>query len=143
SQSSEINQVIQEAVDQKRAKLHVIMQPEPMSYAEDLPQFQRRNWQLAHHVFTYLVKRDGLQPLTNRQLRVASHIYIPARMEIISFQGKTVILDGAHNPQKLQALVRGIRQAYPKQAVACMVSFVSSGATKIRPNLEVLRTLST
>ncbi len=49
-------------------------------------------------------------------------------MDIVSFKGKTVIVDGSHNEQKIAALARSIRAAYPDQKIAALVSFVGGNS---------------
>lgn len=43
-----------------------------------------------------------------------SNAFIPGRLEVIN-RRPLVILDGAHNPDKVKALVRAIRSLFPKQ----------------------------
>jgi len=43
------------------------------------------------------------------------NIAIPGRIEMVSVFGKTLILDGAHNPMKMQGVVQAIKAQFPKE----------------------------
>lgn len=137
-QGGEVMQVLQEACADQQANLHELS-PEPSAeIAAVLPLFQQRNWQLAHAVFEYVVRRDSLPALQNIVLAETTKTYVPARMETVVKGQKTIILDGAHNPQKLTQLVRSLRQAFPQTKTACMVSFVESKQDSLEDNLRIL-----
>ncbi len=59
-------------------------------------------------------------------------------MEIVKYQTKTIIIDGAHNPQKLQALLASIEHSYPDQPIAVMAGFVQSRPKRLHANLRQL-----
>ncbi len=138
-QSDEVMNVFRQVCEDKGASLQVVKSSPESS---DLPLFQQRNWHLAHAVYEYLTDRDGLPQLDAQMLAQTTHIHIPGRMEVFHLQGKTIILDGAHNPQKLQALVGSIQHAYPGTSVACLVSFVRINELKVQDNLKVLLPLT-
>lgn len=80
---------------------------------EGLPQYQQRNWLLAHWVYTYLQQRDALQHLTSQVLSKTQSVQVPGRMDVRQISGKTIVMDGAHNAQKMTAFVDSFRQLYP------------------------------
>lgn len=80
---------------------------------DDLPLFQRRNWSLAKTAYDYLVRRDGVVELPGDQLAATQQVNVPARMDIFEVQDKTVVIDGAHNQQKLSACLDSFRQKFP------------------------------
>jgi folylpolyglutamate synthase/dihydropteroate synthase len=131
-------QVLREVCDQQQAELHEIWPLKPGDLPKRMPLFQQRNWYLALSVFEYVSKRDGLSRLNEAQLASTSETYIPARMEILHYKGKTIILDAAHNSQKLSMLARSIKHAYPNQPVACLLSFIRTKQAKVHVNLEAL-----
>ena len=133
-QGEEVMQTIREVSREKAADLHEII-PTPVGPGH-LPSFQRRNWQLARTVYEYLAKRDALTTLDAARLNHAAHTRVPARMETVYFSSKTLVLDGAHNPQKLDALAKSLREIYPHQAIAGMVAFARTKSNKIHDNLE-------
>jgi len=50
----------------------------------------------------------------------------PCRTESVSYHGKTVILDVAHNPNGLQHLFEAIKKRFPKQALRIVVGLSKS-----------------
>jgi dihydrofolate synthase/folylpolyglutamate synthase len=123
-QAQEIVEVIEHECAKQEAKLHLlelpVKLPEELNF---LPLFQQRNFALAEHAVNYTLKRDAIAALTPNEVLIAAETHIPARMEIFEYKDKTIILDGAHNAQKLQALVKSIVTKYPDQSVAAIVSF--------------------
>lgn len=73
-----------------------------------LPHYQSENWQLARTVFDALCSRDNLPALSESQLENAAHNTPPGRYETYTINNKTIILDGAHNPQKLEAFIASL-----------------------------------
>lgn len=52
-----------------------------------------------------------------------AHITLPGRMEQRIWQGTQLILDGAHNPQKIHALCTALESLYPNQPFVFVVAF--------------------
>ena len=124
-QSAEIMTPIVGRAKTKQADMHTVSATSEYAF---LPLFQRRNFAMASAAAGFALERDGAPALTPSQLEQAAHTAIPARMEVHELGGKTVILDGAHNAQKVQALVASIRARYPSQKAAVLF-----GATKAAP----------
>lgn len=75
--------------------------------------FQAENASLALQVCEFISQRDSL-PFNEASLRrKLQMIRFPGRFEEKTISSKTVILDGAHNPQKMNAFVTGIQHRYP------------------------------
>lgn len=75
--------------------------------------YQTENASLALATIYSLSSRDGFA-LDERTIRTAlTTMAIPGRMEVRRNGKSSVILDGAHNPQKIRALADSLRQAYP------------------------------
>jgi dihydrofolate synthase/folylpolyglutamate synthase len=93
---------------EKNANLNVVRNSS-IDHTVALPLFQQRNRYLALQAVAYLAKRDGF---VLRSVAVED-VAIPARMEIVqSAKGKVLIMDGAHNPQKIQAFVESFQDMY-------------------------------
>lgn len=137
-QGESVMHILREVADQQQAELHEVWPLQASKLPHEMPLFQRRNWYLALHVFQNLSERDGLPDLDEAQLSATSKTFIPARMECCNFEGKTLVMDGAHNAQKLEAFVGSLKQAYPKQKFSVMVSFVTTKQSKLRDCLKVL-----
>jgi dihydrofolate synthase/folylpolyglutamate synthase len=133
SQSPEALDVITKIAKQKQATLHI-------AHAEkraDLPPFQQRNFGAALAAYAQLT----LPALTPQQLTLAAHSTPAGRLEIYKIGAKTIIVDGAHNAQKLNALheallARGVK----KTTVVC--NMVAAPQQKIDDAIEVLRKFS-
>jgi dihydrofolate synthase/folylpolyglutamate synthase len=85
--------------------------------------YQQRNWELTHHVYKFLMQRDNLSLLNEKSLDETRTISIPGRMDIRQVKGKTLVMDGAHNVQKMQAFLKSFKRLYPKQKPALLLSF--------------------
>lgn len=49
--------------------------------------------------------------------------FFPGRFEVLTYHGKTMILDGAHNEEKMKAFVHGLEELYPGRKKVFIVSF--------------------
>ncbi len=123
-QAEEIMNVIEQTCQSKAAKLHVLNELSLLAEQniEGLPPFQTRNWLLAHHVYEHLRARDNLHEISQEKLIQTTRICVPARMDEATVQGKKVIMDGAHNEQKMQAFVAGFRAKYGDKKVPILLS---------------------
>ncbi|HEY4964281.1 MAG TPA: Mur ligase family protein [Candidatus Saccharimonadales bacterium] len=90
---------------------------------ENLPEYQKRNWLLAYFVFRFIKDRDGLDELTQNQVEASQLIVIPARMDEIKISDRIMIMDGAHNYQKMKAFVSSFKLKYPGIKPDILLSF--------------------
>ncbi len=118
TQQPEIIEVFERTCHEKGATLHIVDEP---FEAEDLPLFQQRNWSLACSTYDYLAQRDGLKVLQADELARARSIRVPGRMDTRQIGDKTVIMDGAHNQQKMRAFVESFQAQYPGQQAAVLL----------------------
>jgi dihydrofolate synthase/folylpolyglutamate synthase len=137
-QDEQIMRVIREVSDQQQAELHEIWPVKAGTLPTNLPLFQRRNWYLAWSVFSWTEEKDGLPELSESQLSASTETYIPARMEVIEHEGKTVVLDGSHNAQKLHALVASLKNRFPKQRMALLLGFMQTKQASLKKNIKEL-----
>jgi dihydrofolate synthase/folylpolyglutamate synthase len=116
-QSAEIMDVFSDWTKQHHAQLLVVHEEEQrQKMALDfgrMPNFQQRNWLLANFAYSYLVDRDGLESLNKAELEQAMQIQVPGRMDISLVGSKTIVMDGAHNVQKMSAFIASFKQLYP------------------------------
>lgn len=122
-QDEEIMQPIRKCAAEQAADLRVVPQVLPR-HLDFLPRFQQRNFGLALSVTAFVLMRDDKTPLTQEQIHAAAQTNVPARMEARSWHDKVIILDAAHNPQKLQALCESVQAKFPGQDVAVMAGFL-------------------
>lgn len=109
-QSLAVMTAIHDRLAAVKGSLRIATQP---TIASRLPAYQQRNWGLAYAAFNYLVQRDGLARLTSDALHTTQQVYIPGRMDVVKMDGKTIVMDGAHNVQKMTAFVESFKQLYP------------------------------
>ena len=131
---------------QRQASLHIIDAPGPATPTAPLhflPLFQQRNFGLVLEAIKYVVERDGLPELSDAAVLQAAHTHIPGRMEELHRGQQVIVLDGAHNPQKLQTLRESLAERYPGQPVAAMVSFIKGGGRSLPAMLREMEPLYT
>ncbi|HLZ15369.1 MAG TPA: Mur ligase family protein [Candidatus Saccharimonadales bacterium] len=142
-QGREVMAAFESRAAQKQADLQVL-EPAPVDTSlRFLPLFQQRNFGLSLEVAQYVLDRDGVPPLSDEAVVQAAHTYIPGRMETIALpDGKTLVLDGAHNKQKLEALAHSMKARYGRTPIAALVSFVAGREDRVEPGVQVLAGLT-
>lgn len=137
-QDPEVMKVIRDRSSQKQGDLHVLSPSDSANTPAFLPLFQKRNFTLALSATQFALKRDKSPALSTEQIEHAAHTFIPARMEQISYQGKTIILDTAHNAQKIEALAASVKQAYGAQPIAGLLSFPADRLDRLEQALSAI-----
>lgn len=122
-QDDTIMQELKKRSQQKQADLHILDDEHYAPEADSLPLFQARNYTLAKYAIAELLSREDVA-ITPKMAKNASAIEIPGRMEGYSYVGKKVIFDGAHNPQKVDALMQSVARQCPHAKVAAVVAFL-------------------
>lgn len=122
-QSSAVMRAVQNRLASVSASLQIatqhMLQPQLAAY-------QQRNWSLAYAAFNYLAQRDDLPQLSGQALQVTQEVYIPGRMDVVQLAGKTIIMDGAHNVQKMTTFANSFKQLYPGVKPAVLVGMKDS-----------------
>lgn len=142
-QDEKVMATIEKRCSDMNADLRII-QPDYKNdgFSTSLPLFQKRNLHLAVDVVDYVLGRDFGKTLKNNEIISGSNVYIPGRMEVISYHDKTLILDGSHNEQKIGALVESVLQKYPTDSITLLVSFGENKQSSVLDCLKLLRTIS-
>ncbi len=120
-QGEEVMDVIRSQAQRKHGDLHMLKSHGLGDDFDFLPLFQRRNFGLALETVEFVLEQDGQPPLKKGKILRAAYTRIPGRMETFKLGSKTVIVDIAHNSQKLHALLESVRDKYPSAAVAALV----------------------
>lgn len=82
--------------------------------------YQAQNASIALACIEYVSKRDGW-PLSIKQTQLTlSKTTIPGRFETIVYKNKLLILDSAHNPQKVRAFIHTLEKIYPQKITYCL-----------------------
>lgn len=121
-QSAEVMEAIKQRADQYHALLTVVNQAEAATPNLQIPDYQLRNWSLARRVYEYLIERDKLPHLTSQVLQKTQQTQVPGRMETHDKNGKIIVVDGAHNGQKMSAFVDSFKKLYPGVKPAILLS---------------------
>lgn len=76
----------------------------------NLGTYQLENVAVAIKALETLSKRDGFRVQASKVKEALASTRLPGRNEIVVKDDKTILLDGAHNPQKMQTLVSMIKE---------------------------------
>jgi dihydrofolate synthase/folylpolyglutamate synthase len=139
NQQPEIMEQLQKRAKDQTANLQIV-KPTVLDLpsVQQLPLFQQHNLGLALAVAEYVVNRDSGKEITPEQISEACKIVIPGRMEVTKQGTKTVILDGAHNGQKLSTLFESVRATYPGIQPLVLAAFVEGGSERWHEEIDVL-----
>jgi dihydrofolate synthase/folylpolyglutamate synthase len=135
-QENEAGGVIQTTCKSRDAKLKVVLTV--VSEFVEAPLFQQTNFSLAAVTVQYIAERDRLPNINNEAFAQVINQTPPGRFEVYNVGDKTVIIDGAHNPQKLQAFVQSLRLRH-NEPISWLVGFVSAPEEKVISCLEELK----
>lgn len=84
--------------------------------------FQIQNCSLALATAVLLSQRDGFA-IDESKVRLAlAEAVFPGRMQQIMINGQTIIIDGAHNPQKMRMLAKNLKNYFPEQKFSFMIA---------------------
>jgi dihydrofolate synthase/folylpolyglutamate synthase len=92
--------------------------------------YQRENYALALTALVQLSLREHWTIKPGDLKNAFSSIKYPGRFEIISQWGKEYIIDGAHNPQKMHALLQSLKEYLPGQKFEFLLAFRTSQACR-------------
>lgn len=84
---------------------------------------QAENCSLALACLAIISERDKFKIKENKLRKALEKINIPGRFNISKFYNKPVIIDGAHNPQKMSIFIENLSHIFPKQKFAFLVAF--------------------
>jgi dihydrofolate synthase/folylpolyglutamate synthase len=133
-QSPEVMRSILDVADAQNAPVQIV----PEKDFAGLPGFQAHNAGLALAAVEFVLGRDGEEPLTPTQIAEAAKVAIPARAEEFVYKGKRVVIDGAHNPQKLAVFGEHIMKKYGDKKIVLVAAFGSNKVASLDGNLECL-----
>ena len=127
------------AAEQKRAALRIVKEGQPFGLA-------KVNWQKSDMILRNGAEKWPLHLLGEKQVQNACLVYqvcralqlpekaikqgfarvkIPARFEVVSGGKKTVIFDGAHNPQAMENLVKFLQKSPWTHDIAVVCGFMN------------------
>jgi len=106
-----------------------------------LPLFQHHNWALAVATVRYIQARDSLAIITPKSQEEVALQTPPGRWEVYYYLDKMIILDGAHNPQKIQALCASLYERHITSA-AVLMNYIVASDLKIQQSLEAIQAVT-
>lgn len=143
-QSSKINKVFKDTAELKNALLNVLRKGvnfKNISFKEDktvfdfefenvrnqiklglIGEYQAENCSLALASIKTLSKRDGFEINWPKALKTLEGASFPGRFQILNLNGKKIILDGAHNGQKMSSFISSLNKVIPGK-VDFLISF--------------------
>ena len=133
-QSDDVTQVVASAANAQKAIMHWLQPQHQRQEYSFLPAFQQRNLGLATAAVDFALQGG----LTSEATQRAAHIIIPARLETFNVGSKTVIVDGSHNQQKLEALIVGVRKLHPNKDIAVLCAFMKGADRRWQGGLQAL-----
>lgn len=138
NQDQKAEKVIREVVKNKLAKIDFVnvgnafmrsvrrcrvSRPKVLYNLNLFGDYQKENAALALATVDFLGKRDGFIINQEKISKAFSKAKFPGRFDIKKINGKTVIFDGAHNPQKMEAFIDSLTKKYPKQKFNFLLAF--------------------
>lgn len=84
---------------------------------------QAQNCSLALACLAIASQRDDFNINESTLRHTLESIFIPGRLEIRKVGKQTIIIDGAHNPQKMEALTSNLSKIFPAQKFTSIVAF--------------------
>lgn len=132
--------VFRNAAKMQRSELHILEREVP-ALPDTLPLFQKHNLSLAVEVASWTMLHRFSRELPQQAVLGAAHQSIPARMEQVERGGRRIVLDGAHNPQKMHALVESYKAMFPSSQPAILFSCIEGPDSKIEQSVAELLTL--
>jgi dihydrofolate synthase / folylpolyglutamate synthase len=121
-QNIQINSQVQKRATEKNAKLFFVKKDYGLKYLEGLAlsslndqlwgKHEIENFSLALKVVKFLAKRDDWVLDKSKLINAIKLLRLPGRFEQISLGNKLYILDGAHNKQKIEALLDAVDEKF-------------------------------
>jgi dihydrofolate synthase/folylpolyglutamate synthase len=83
--------------------------------------YQKENASLAVAAVTHLAKRDGF--VFDAPSSTLKSLRFKGRFDVVENNKRKIILDGAHNPQKIKAFLRGVQKEFPHKKFTFVIAF--------------------
>lgn len=103
-QSEEIMNIVRKKVQSESSQLNIVNSKASL--------LSERNWALAKAVANSQIEWFRSKPLSDRELKAIKSLPIIGRLEEINIYNRNFILDGAHNSQKIKALIKELKKRH-------------------------------
>ena len=84
---------------------------------------QAENCSLALAAIILLSKRDHFKFDIKNIRQTLQNSHFPGRLEILKFANRTIVIDGAHNPQKIASLTKSLKLLFPQKKFDFLIAF--------------------
>lgn len=84
---------------------------------------QAENAALALGAFLYLGERDHFMVNMDALRAAAVRLCFKGRMDVVAHNGKKIVLDGAHNEQKMRAFIKALKQLDTDKKYTFLIAF--------------------
>lgn len=86
-------------------------------------EYQKENASLALKTVELVAQRDGFKVDEKKVRQVFQTAHFAGRFDVKEIKNKTVVLDGAHNPQKMEAFTGALKEKYSNQQFHFLIAF--------------------
>lgn len=132
-QEQSVKKVFEKVAKEKQAKIIFITKNDYLydGRGQDnikfnlIGKYQKENAGLALTTVNFLSQRDKFIINKEKIKKVLSQAHFPGRFDVKRVNGKTVVFDGAHNPQKMEAFIKALIQKYPNKKFVFLLAFKS------------------
>jgi len=169
-QNDEVLKIIREEAEKTNAYLNIVKHPDLINPMENIGRFpgwgeikvgmygehQLENTALCLRVFDSIIEGKKLVVDKDKIKNRIEGLKFPGRFEVKNIDGHIIVIDGAHNPQKIGALVKAVNNRYPslkkhfilsykanKDVISCLKSIVLSASkiylTSFEDNAELTK----
>lgn len=88
--------------------------------------YQAENCSLALAALNILSGRDRFSLIIEKIRGTSKNVYFPGRSNRLRKNGKNIIVDGAHNTQKMQSFISTVKQLFPGKKFDFLVAFTNT-----------------
>jgi dihydrofolate synthase / folylpolyglutamate synthase len=106
-----------------------------------MPDFKAKNINLALNICKFLNQDQDNYAIDNAEIQRLASLKIPGRQEVLQLKNKTIILDGAHNEQKFEAMISGLKTSFPETKFNALVTFGRNKQSYAKECLQLLKPL--
>ncbi|CAN5238888.1 folylpolyglutamate synthase/dihydrofolate synthase family protein [soil metagenome] len=121
-QDQDAQKVIERIANEQQASLKFIFIKKNITTSL-LGDYQHENLSLAIVVVYELAKRDKFNFEYEIVTNALMNLHVLGRFEVKTIGNKTIILDGAHNPQKMEAFTHSLSKQYPDKKFDFLIAF--------------------
>jgi len=127
---------VEEAASSHHAKLMIV--PDTLKIDGEPIGYQHRNWLLAQYAVNERLKLGGVPTPSQVAFQRAAQYVIPGRFEVFQSDDELIILDAAHNPQKMNAFIDTLKQSYSKNYIIALVSLGKNKEPTAEETLSII-----